>query len=295
VRVLLIGGTRCIGAWVARQFLARGDDVSVFHRGEHESAVVPPEVRHIHSDRAAWPVTHFPPELFSPAPPDVVVHMMAMGEEDAVAAVSAFRGRARRLVVISSGDVYRAYGKFARLECGPVEPMPLTEDSPLRTALFPYRKFAVSPGSLEYAYEKILVEQVVMSEPELPATVLRLGKVYGREDNSDLATVRSVTAHPEWRWTHAYVENVAAAIVLAATHSHAANRIYNVGEEHTPTVAERLRDLPNSAPTPPLPGDYDFEQDVVLSSERIRRELGFREIVSYEEGLRRTFAGAATP
>ena len=40
------------------------------------------------------------------------------------------RGVARRLVVISSQDVYRAYGRFHGKEPGPLEPLPVTEDSP---------------------------------------------------------------------------------------------------------------------------------------------------------------------
>lgn len=38
---------------------------------------------------------------------------------------------------------------------------------------------------------------------------------------------------------------------------------------------------------------YNFEQHLVYATSRIRRELGFREVVSYEEGIRRTMM--ATP
>jgi hypothetical protein len=41
-----------------------------------------------------------------------------------------------RAVVLSSGDVYRAYGLFTGLEKGPLEPTPLHEDAPLRQALY---------------------------------------------------------------------------------------------------------------------------------------------------------------
>ncbi len=49
--------------------------------------------------------------------------------------VEAFRGVARRVVAISSQDVYLAYGRLTGLEPGPAEPVPLTEHSPLRTRL----------------------------------------------------------------------------------------------------------------------------------------------------------------
>lgn len=233
------------------------------------------------------PVLEFPSTVLNPAP-DIVIHMIPMGEEDTRAAIQAFRGRSSRIVCLSSGDVYRAYGRFTGLEPGPVEKGLLVEDSPLRSVLYPYRAQAKSSADLSYYYEKILVERIAFENASLPAVVLRLPKVYGPGDNADFGTVRRFRAHPNWRWTHGYVENVAHAIVLAALHPAAAGRVFNVGEETTPTVAERLRTLP-PAPTPAdqaPPANY--AQDIVYDTSRIRRELGYRELVSYEEGLRRT-------
>ena len=287
--VLIIGGTKFIGAHVARQLAERGVDVTVFHRGVSE-AVLPLEVRHIRSPLAAMPITEFPPELTERSW-DVVIHMIAMGAADAEAAVRSFRGRAGRLVVPSSGDVYLAYGRLIGLEPGPTEPVPLTEESPLRTILHPYRASARSSDELGFHYEKILVERAVLGEPQLPATVLRLPKVYGPGGNADLATVYAYAHQPHWRWTHGYVENVAAAIVLAALHSAAAGKIYNVGEEHTPSVGERLRTMPPSNIEPDLSSSFDFAQDLVYDTRAIRTELGYAETVSWEEGLARTLAG----
>ena len=69
----------------------------------------------------------------------------------------------------------------------------------------------------------------------------------------------------------------------------AAGKVYNIGEGVTPTVAERLATLPVSdMPLDARPAN--FEQDIVYDTARIREELGYREGVPYEEGLRRTFA-----
>jgi hypothetical protein len=76
--------------------------------------------------------------------------------------MEAFADRAGRIVLLSSGDVYRAYGRFTAIEPGPIEEGLLTEDSPLRSVLFPYRKKASSPEVLEYWYEKILAERPVL-------------------------------------------------------------------------------------------------------------------------------------
>lgn len=286
MRTLLVGGTGFIGPYVARELHDRGHDVTLFHRGEHESDLLP-NVRHFRSAQAAMPVLNFPGDLLR-VQFEVVIHMIPMGEADARAAVQNFTGRSQRLVLLSSGDVYRAYGRFTGIEPGLVEEGLLTEDSPLRSTLYPYRSAAKSPDELNYYYEKILVERQALHQTQLPVTILRLPKVYGPGGNANLATIYGYRDHPDWRWTHGYVENVAAAIVLAALHPAAANRIYNVGEAYTPTLGERLQHLPPSTFAIVDAKSYDFRHNIAYDTTRIRKELGYTEPVSYEEGLRRT-------
>jgi len=182
----------------------------------------------------------------------------------------------------------RLMGASLVWKAGPIDNRLLTEDSALRETLYPYRAKSNSTEDLGYFYEKILVERVLMSDPQLPATILRLPKVYGPESNSDLATVHAYRNYPDWRWTHGYVEKVAAAIVLAATRPAAANRTYNVGEEYTPTVAERLCTLPDSGVPTDGQSRSDFAQSIAYDRSRIRDELGYVEPVTYEERLHRT-------
>ncbi len=283
--ILIIGGTRFIGAHVVRQLAERGQAVTVYHRGQHEPAM-PASVRHVHSPEAAMPTRSFPPELLTPQP-DVVIHMIAMGKADAQAAMNFFRGNTGRVIWISSGDVYRAYGRFIGIEPGPIERGLLTEESPLRGVFYPYRDPAKPADDFVNIYEKILVEQVAFSDRQLPGTVLRLPKVYGPGENGDLATVYGFRNHPQWRWTHGFVANVAAAIVLAAHHPAAANRIYNVGEEHTPTIAERMANLPPSNVPTNTDTKFNFEQDIAYETTRIREELGYHETISERLAMQR--------
>ncbi|HEY2906528.1 MAG TPA: NAD-dependent epimerase/dehydratase family protein [Vicinamibacterales bacterium] len=290
MRILVVGGTKFIGPHVVHQLAASGHAVTVYHRGRTE-ADLPSGVRHVHDAAASMPVLAFPDEVLRPVP-DVVIHMVPLGERDARAAVDVFGGRARRLVAVSSGDVYRAYGRFTGLEPGPVEPGPLHETSPLRTVLYPYRKDAKSADDWLYSYEKIWVERVVLGDASVEGVVLRLPKVYGPGGNADFATVRGFRHQPQWRWTHGYVENVAAAIVLAAVHESPASRVYNVGEEHTPALGERLQDLGDEvrAHAPGISSVMNFAQNIVYDTSRIRRELGYVEPVPYLEGVQRTLS-----
>lgn len=313
MRVLVIGGTNFIGPQVVGRLSEMGHEVTVFHRGYHEAAL-PAEVLHVHSASAGIPVVNFPEELKSFAP-HVVLHMVAMGEQDAQAVMRAFQGTARRVVAVSSGDVYRAYGVFQHSEPGPLEPMPLTEDSPVRQALYPYRRYCKGPDEWMFHYDKILVERTVLGDPELPGTILRLPMVFGPGDpghrlfyylkrmDDHRPAILMEESQSRWRWTTGYVENVAAAIVLAVTDERAAGRIYNVGETTTPAQAEwverigqaagwngRLLVVPKERLPAHLKQDYNLDQDIVMDSSRIRQELGYAEPVPLEEALRRTIA-----
>lgn len=310
MRILVIGGTNFIGPRVVTGLHGQGHEVTVYHRGLHEPEL-PSDIRHVHSPAAAIPVLSFPRSLRDP-PPDTVLHMFPVGEDDARAAVEQFEGVARRMVALSSGDVYRAYGRILGTEPGPPEPIPLAEDAPLRSVHFPYRPTAAGPSDWTYNYEKILAEGALRSG-RLPATVLRLPAVYGPGDPYHrfrpyirrMADKRPAilleSAQSSWRWSHSYVENVAEAIVRAVVDERAAGKVYNVSEEEVPTTADRIRGIGNtldwSGDIVPveqerlpqhLRSPMKPRQDLVMDSRRIRIELGYREPVTTEEGLRRT-------
>jgi nucleoside-diphosphate-sugar epimerase len=309
MRILILGGTTLTGPYAVRRLHSLGHDVTVFHRGEHE-AELPAGVRHIHGD-----LTHWRRELLDP-PSDVVVHMWAMTERDAESFVDGFRGVAGRAVVISSGDVYRAYGRLTGLEFGPPDPIPLTEDSPLRESRYPYRKTAPGPDHWMAQYDKVLVERVLMRQKDPPATILRFPAVIGPGDYRRFQRwlqpmlrgareLRIQDGWARWRWTHGFAGDVAEAVVLAVTNPSSAGRIYNVGEFPTPTMAERLAELARAArwtgqilevpasallETDRMP--YDFTHHIVYDTNRIRSELGYKEVIPHDAALARTLEDA---
>ena len=238
--------------------------------------------------------------------------MWAMNESDAHAFLEFFRGAAGRAVLISSGDVYRAYGRLQRLEPGPPGSIPLTEDSPLRETRYPYRGKTGATTDLEL-YDKILVEQAFRAQSDIPATILRFPAVYGPNDMHRFgpwlkkmeasAELKIDEAFANWRWTHGFSEDVAHAVLLAITDDRAIGRTYNVGEPNTPTWAERLAELGrvagwNGRIVPVTSGEIpeaermllDFAHHISVTSARIRAELGYAEVVPREEGLRRTIS-----
>jgi nucleoside-diphosphate-sugar epimerase len=296
MHVLVIGGTHFIGPHVIRRLVDQGHDVWVFHRGQTE-ADLPNSVGHIHGDREN--LDRFAPE-FKQFAPEVVLDTCAMSENDAIGVMRTFRGLARRLVVPSSGDVYRNFERLSRLSTGPTDPIPLGEDAALRDHLFIARSVGKGPEDKFFDYEKILVERVVMGDPQLSGTVLRLPMMYGTGDylhrlfpylkrmDDDRPAILLEEGQGEWRWTRGYVENVAAAIALAVTDERAAGRIYNVGEKDVLSEAEWVRAIaqavewrgnvvvvPKEELPPHLRTDMAWDYHIVTDTGRIRCELGY--------------------
>jgi nucleoside-diphosphate-sugar epimerase len=311
MRILVIGGTGFIGAHVLNNLHDEGHELMVFHRGQTNNSL-PSTIQQILGERRALPTFVATFRRFSP---QAVLDVILYSEQDALELMETLRGISERVVALSSQDVYRAYGVFTRLEEGITEPVPVPydEDAPLRTRLYPYRALALGSDDLMYHYEKILVERLVMSDPELPGTILRLPQVYGpgdghhrlfeylkRMDDGQRAILLG-EAQSEWRWTRGYVENIAAAIALAVTAERAAGRIYNVGEPEALTEAEWVRAVGDAAgwngevvamPEEMLPthlaAPYDWRQSLAAETRRIRIELGYEEKISREEAVMRT-------
>jgi nucleoside-diphosphate-sugar epimerase len=307
MRILVIGGTAFMGPFVVRALARRGHEVVLFHRGR-TPAELPEGVRHLTGDRRNLAASR---EELRRAGPEVVLDMIPLGEADARAVLDTFRGVARRAVAVSSMDVYRAFGIVTKFEEGTPDPRPLTEDSPVRSKFYLYRHLSERLKD----YEKILVERAILADPGLPGTVLRLPAVFGpgdyqhrlfpylkRMDDGRLVVLLG-KGEASWRDSHGYVENVAAAIALAAADDRAAGRVYNVADTAGITQKEWVRSVAAAAgwkgeiavlPDDRLPAhlreDMVAEQHLVADTSRIRNELGWREEIPLDEALRRTVA-----
>ncbi|MCZ7647736.1 MAG: NAD-dependent epimerase/dehydratase family protein [Planctomycetota bacterium] len=302
MKALVIGGTGFMGRFLCRDLAAAGWDVAVFHRGSTQAPGL--KARRIEGDAEHLRDYRAP---FAAEAPEVVVSMIAQTQSHGDALVDSFRGIARRLVVIGSCDVYRAYGRLLGTEPGPPDPVPLDESAPLREELFPlHEAFGIAAGM-----DKILVERAIMGHADLPATVLRLPMVHGpgdrqhrlhaylkrMDDRRPAILLNALKAR--WISPRGYVENVAAAIALVVRDERAARRTYNVAEAPAYSEADWVRAVGAavgwhgrilSVPSDQWPAEARFEQDLDVDGNRIRRELEFHEPVSFEEGLARTIA-----
>jgi len=168
VRVVVLGGTRFIGRAIVEELAAEGHDALVVHRGSLEPDDMPP-VQHLHCDRSELAAHGAELAAFEP---DAAIDCRALTREDARIALEALP-EGLRLVVISSLDVYRAFG--ALNEERETDPVPLDEDSPVRAERYPYRG---KMPDMDH-YDKLDVEEEYLPRG---GTALRLPMVYGERD-----------------------------------------------------------------------------------------------------------------
>ena len=310
----MIGGNGFIGRSLAAVLQQSKNQVAVFYRG---TSALLPGLEEIRGDRnqLADCAHHF--KRFAP---DVVIDLVLSSGRQAEELMTVFRGATGRVVMLSSMDVYRAIGITHGTETGPLQELPLTEESEVRRNLHPY-----PPDSMQMLrqifswatddYDKIPAERVVMNDPDLPGTVLRLPMVYGPGDplHRFYPVVKRILdgrrqilfSKPQaaWRSPRGYVANVAAAIALAATDSRAAGRIYNICQEPAFSELEWANKiaaemhwqgefvvLPMEGTPRHLRQPGNYAQHWTASSARIRRELGYVEPVSSEEATEQTIA-----
>ncbi len=230
--------------------------------------------------------------------PDVAIHLSANSGDEVSSFLDVFQGQVSHTVVTSNTNVYLAHGRLRETEPGSSISVPIDENSPLRT------RALNGEGA-----DKLVVEKIMRNAKD-PSTVLRLPPIYGPEDYHRRfypMIVRMLDERPfvllghdqaAWRWTHSYVGDVAHALFLAATKPGEGHRVYNVGELKTPTMKERLEHLglvlgwegrikvisANELP-PYLQTPGDFNQDLLIDTSAIRKDLGYKEPNDYYDGL----------
>jgi len=314
MRILLIGGNGFIGRFLVSALQQSGHSLAVFHRGK---TAAPAGVTEIHGDRNQLQESSSELKKFAP---EVVIDLVVSSGPQAEELMNTFRGVAGRVVMLSSMDVYRAISVAQGTEDGPLEPVPLTEESPLRRTLHPYPPETLQMLRKNFTwlsddYDKIPAEHTVMNDPDLRGTVLRLPMIYGPGDPlhrfypmvkricDGRRHILSADTLASWHSPRGYVANVAAAIALAAIDHRAERRIYNVCEEPSFSELEWARKIADEMqwegefvvlPVDRTPRHLlrpgNAAQHWTASSARIRSELGYKEPVALGEAIRETIA-----
>jgi nucleoside-diphosphate-sugar epimerase len=229
VNIVVFGGTRFIGRAIVEELAAAGHELLIVHRGNLEPDDMPP-VRHLHAERMDLAAHRGGLAAFKPG---AAVDCRALTRADSEAVLDALPS-GLRLVVISSIDVYRAFG--ALNEDRETDPVPLDESSPVRPDRYPYR--GKVPGMDHY--DKLDVEDVYLAAG---ATSVRLPMVYGPHDYQlrEEFILRRVRAGRtripfgagSWLACRAYVRDVARGVHLVLKTPAAAGEVLNLCEDRT--------------------------------------------------------------
>ena len=292
MRVMVLGGTRFIGAAIVEELHGHGHELLLVHRGEHEPDGAAAVADHLHADRRDLPHLRGAVADFDP---EAMVDTCAMSAADAETALAAV-GDGTRLLVLSSMDVYRAFG--AMLAGAETDALPLDETAPVRPERYPYRGHPqLGDQPWAHHYDKLDVEAAYLPRQ---ATVCRLPMVYGERDyqRREEPLLRRVRAgRPRvpvgagsWLFTRGYVRDIATGVRLALESDATIAEVLNLGESRTWTMGLWARHVLEAAgstaelvrvPDVLLPDDLKAlgttPQHLLVDSSKARDLLGWTE------------------
>jgi nucleoside-diphosphate-sugar epimerase len=300
MKVLILGGTGLISTAIAREFLSRGVDLTLYNRGQRPSRL-PPGATVVHGDRDDAP--SFGRQMAELGPFDCVIDMICFRPDQAAATLRACAGRTGQLIFCSTVDVYNK----------PAHHYPILESEPLR-------------GDNDYGRNKVRCEELLMAahaRGDLPVTIIRPAMTYG--EGGTLVNIygwgtyhldrmrrgKPLIVHGDGSslWVACHIDDAAQAFANVAGNPATLGRAYHVtGEEwmtwdqYYARMAEAL-----GVPLPPLvhiPTDLlarlapqralytltNFQGNNIFDNSAAHADLGFRYTIPFVEGARRTIA-----
>lgn len=298
-KALIIGGTGPTGIFIISGLLSRGFEVTILHRGTHESSEIPHQVRHIHADphfketlEAALIGTRF----------DLVI--ASYGRLKVIAEV--LKNKTNRLITV--GSIAGYYGLANPSSLFPYGlGIPCSEDGAL----------VESEQGDRFSYLVAEAERSVMAahaSREYSATHFRYPYVYGPRQPipREWSVVRRILEKrgkillPDGGltlMTQGYAENLAHAVLLAIDQPEiSSGKSYNVGDEQTLTLRQWVEVISHqtnhqfeiiSLPESILPADTLLQinkttSHVLMDISKVKRELGYKDKVPVIKALEQT-------
>lgn len=158
MRILLIGGSGLISTAIARELITRGDDLTLYNRGQRQTEP-PVGAKLITGDRRDQP--QFEVQMAAAGTFDAVIDMVCFQPHEAASAIRTFAGKTGQYVFCSTVDVYTK----------PALTYPISEDAErCPRASFPYALHKAECENLFFAAQANRV---------LPVTIIRPAYTYG--------------------------------------------------------------------------------------------------------------------
>lgn len=238
MNVLIIGGTRNIGHFLAHALVAQGHHVTVFNRGLTRDDL-PESVERMRGDRTeksqlarAVKVRRF----------DLVVDNALYKGSEAEEVIEILRGRVGHYIFLSSGQVYLVREGIER---------PFVESAYDGQIMPPPMLNTYGFEEWQYGVDKRRVEDVLRAawhKEQFPMTSLRLPMVNGERDHFSrlyayVLRVRDgdpilAPSTPNYPLRHVYSGDVVAAILKLAATGLGKGQSYNIGQDETVTLDE---------------------------------------------------------
>lgn len=300
MKYLIIGGTGLISTPATRFLLERGEDVTLFNRGQR-NVRFPSGAKIINGDRTDFPT--FEKQMAEAGTFDFVIDMICFKPQEADSAVRAFQGRIGHFIFCSTVDVYKK-----------------------PTKNLPYRESESRQGLTEYGRNKVICEDIFMEAHDrgkFRTTIIRPAATYGEGGTiihtfgwsttylDRIRKAKPIVVHGDGSslWVMCHIDDVARALLAACGNEKAFGKAYHTtGEEWMtwnqyheqvaealdvpkPTLVHIPTDILNQiAPEKSAITTYNFQYNNVFDNTAAKRDLGFAYTIPFVDGVKRTVA-----
>ncbi len=303
MRVLIIGGTGLISTAITRCLVERGEDVTLYNRGQTE-ADIPAGHNTIIGNRKDYAA--FEAEMAGAENFDTVIDMIGFVPADVESAIRALRGRIGQFIFCSTVDVYtKPAHRYPIRENAERQPMP----------------------SFPYAHNKAKCERLLEEAHErgdFPVTIIRPAHTYGDKRGlihsfglggayyfNRIRLGKPIITHGDGSslWAACHRDDVGHAFAEAVGNEQAFGKAYHTASEepmtwnqYHQTVAQAM-----NAPDPELihiPTDLlfeiapkaaewcreNFQYNNIFDNTAAKTDLNFRYTIPFVDGVRRIVA-----